>query len=166
MPDDDRGSTGDRLERLGIVLPKAPTPVASYLPAVRSGDLLFVSGQGPTVNGTPVITGKLGTDLNEDEGREAARLCAINLLAVTKATLGSLNEVARVVKLLAWVASADGFARQPYVVNGASDLLQEVFGERGLHARSAIGTNQLPFDIAVEIEMIVEVRREGQEGSR
>lgn len=166
MRDDDTGSAAGRLKRLGIELPKAPTPVASYVPAVRSGDLLFLSGQGPKVDGTPVFTGKVGTDLSEDEGREAARLCAINLLAVTHAELGSLDEVARIVKLLAWVASDAGFTRQPYVVNGASDLLVEVFGDRGVHARSAIGTNQLPFDIAVEIEMIVEVRSGPRDGPR
>lgn len=164
MRDDDAGTAAGRLKRLGIDLPSPPAPVASYVRAVRSGDLLFVSGQGPTVDGTPVITGKVGTDLDEEEGREAARLCAINLLSVTHAELGSLDEVARIVKLLAWVASDGGFSRQPYVVNGASDLLEEVFGDRGLHARSAVGTNQLPFDIAVEIEMVVEVRRGAREG--
>lgn len=156
-------SAESRLSELGVELPAAPSPVASYVPAVRSGNLLFVSGQGPTRDGRPVITGKLGGELDENQGREAARLCALNLLAVTRSQLGSLDAVTRVVKLLAWVASTSDFDRQPFVINAASDLLNEVFGERGRHARSAVGTNQLPFDIPVEIEMIVEVdgTREG-----
>ena len=151
-------SAEENLRRLGITLPEPPDPVASYVPAVRSGDLLFVSGQGPMRSGEQVYTGKLGAELGEEEGREAARLCALNLLAVTRAQLGSLDEVRRVVKLLAWVASAEGFTRQPFIVNGASDLLVEVLGEAGRHARSAIGTNELPFGIPVEIEMVVEAR--------
>lgn len=158
-------NTDERLARLGLELPKPPDPVASYLPAVRTGNLLFVSGQGPIRNGEPAITGKVGRELGEDQGREAARLCAINLLAVTKAELGSLDRVRRIVKLLAWVASEDGFDRQSAVVNGASDLIFEVFGDIGRHARSAIGTNQLPFDIAVEIEMVVEFAPRGATGT-
>lgn len=156
----------ERLKELGIVLPDPPTPVASYVPAVLAGDLLFVSGQGPTRDGTPIITGKVGADLDEVQGREAARLCAVNLLAVTRMELGSLERVERIVKLLAWVASADGFDRQPHVIDGASRLLMDVFGERGRHARSAIGTNVLPFDIAVEIEMVVQVRTAAQAAPR
>lgn len=146
-----------RLEELGLELPPPSNPVASYVPAVQTGNLLFVSGQGPTRDGKPVFTGKLGGALSEEEGREAARLCAINLLTVTRAELGSLDRVRRIVKLLVLVASENGFDRQPFVANGASDLLLEVFAEAGRHSRSAVGTNQLPFNIPVEIEMIAEV---------
>lgn len=152
----------DRLRRAGLELPTVPVPVASYVPAVRSGNLLFISGQGPVRNDRPVFTGKVGSDLTEEEGREAARLCALNLLAVANAELGSLDRISRIIKLLTWVACAPGFERHPYVANGASDLLQDVFGEAGRHARSAVGTNQLPFNIPVEIEMILEVRSEGE----
>jgi len=146
-----------RLEQLGLTLPPPPAPVASYVSAVRTGDLLFVSGQGPTRNGRPVYTGKLGGAISEEEGREAARLCAINLLAVARAELGSLDRIGRIVKLLVFVASENGFDRQPFIANGASDLLFDVFAEAGRHSRSAVGTNQLPFDIPVEIEMIADV---------
>lgn len=146
-----------KLEELGLALPPPSNPVASYVPAVQTGNLLFLSGQGPTSDGRPVYTGKLGGALSEEEGREAARLCAVNLLAVTRAELGSLDRVGRIVKLLVLVASENGFDRQPFVANGASDLLLDVFGEAGRHSRSAVGSNQLPFDIPVEIEMIAEV---------
>lgn len=155
--DGDAANPERRLRELGLTLPPPPDPVASYLPAVRTGELLFLSGQGPTRDGRPVYTGKVGGNLSEEEGREAARLCTLNLLAVTRAELGSLEPVRRIVKLLVLVASAGGFDRQPYVANGASELLVEIFGEAGRHARSAVGTNQLPFDIPVEIEMVVEV---------
>ena len=160
------GNIEKRLAELGITLPTPPAPIANYVPTALSGQLLFCSGQVSTAPGGKAMKGKLGADVSIEQGQEAARICAINLLAVTQAELGSLDEVARIVKLLAWVASDGGFARQPYVVNGASDLLGEVFGDRGVHARSAIGTNQLPFDIAVEIEMIVEVRKDSGERRR
>ncbi len=149
----------ERLEALGIRLPAPPEPVANFVVAVRHGDTLFLSGQGPTREGKPVYTGKLGDTVTVEEGYEAARLCALNLLGVVQAEIGLLDRVRRVVKLLAFVASASGFDQQPSVVNGASDLLVEVFGPRGRHARSAIGTSQLPFDIPVEIEMIVALER-------
>ena len=149
----------ERLEALGIHLPAPPEPVANFVRSVRDGDTLYLSGQGPTRDGSPVVSGKLGGTVSLEEGYEAAKLCAINLLGVIKAELGSLERVRRVVKLLAFVASEGGFDQQPQVVNGASDLLVEVFGERGRHARSAIGTSQLPFDIPVEIEMIVALER-------
>lgn len=146
-----------RLLELGLELPRLPDPVANFVSVVRSGNLLFLSGQGPTRDGVPVFTGKVGSDLSEEEAYQAARLCILNLLAVIKAEIGNLGEVKRIVKLLGFVASAPGFGRQPFVINGASDLLAEVFGERGRHARSALGTSELPFNIPVEIEMIVEV---------
>jgi enamine deaminase RidA (YjgF/YER057c/UK114 family) len=147
----------DALARLGIVLPSAPPPVANFAPTARSGDLVFVSGQGPVQDGEPVFRGKVGGELTEEAAYQAARLCAINSLAVLSEELGGLGRVRRIVKLLGFVASAATFTRQPYVINGASDLLAEVFAGSGGHARSAIGTNVLPFDIPVEIEVIAEV---------
>lgn len=146
-----------RLAELKLDLPTPPEPIANFVPVVRSGNLLFLSGQGPTRDGVPVFTGKVSSDLAEEEAYEAARLCVLNSLAVIKAEVGDLGAVKRIVKLLGFVASAPGFGRQPYVINGASDLLAEIFGERGRHARSALGTSELPFNIPVEIEMIVEV---------
>lgn len=147
-----------RLERLGIELPTPGAPMANYVQCVRDGNILYVSGHGPFKDGKPAFTGKVGRDLSVEEGYQAARLSAIGLLGVLKAYLGDLDRVDRVLKLLAFVSSADGFGDQPKVVNGASDLLVEVFGESGRHARSAIGTSQLPLDIPVEIEMIVRIR--------
>jgi enamine deaminase RidA (YjgF/YER057c/UK114 family) len=145
-----------RLESLGIVLPAAPRPAANYVTCIRSGNLVFVSGQGPIVGGEVVWRGKVGAELSEDQGYQAARLSILNSLAILQQELGSLDKVTRVMKLLAWVRSADGFQRQHLVVNGASDLLVEVFGERGRHARSAVAAHELPFGIAVEVELVVE----------
>lgn len=147
----------EALGRLGLVLPPAPPPVANFVPTVRSGALLFVSGQGPVRDGVPVVTGKVGGEVSEAQAYDAARLCALNSLAVLAEALGGLDRVTRVVKLLGFVASVPGFTRQPYVINGASDLLAEIFGADNGHARSAIGTNVLPFDIPVEIEIVAEV---------
>ncbi len=150
-------SPESRLAALGIELPAAPLPAANYLLATRSGRLVFLSGQGPIVDGKVVYSGKVGAELSEEEGYQAARLTILNSLAILKQTLGSLDKVTRVMKLLAWVRSADGFQRQHMVVNGASDLLVEVFGDAGRHARSAVAAHELPFGIAVEIELVVEV---------
>jgi enamine deaminase RidA (YjgF/YER057c/UK114 family) len=147
-----------RLEAAGIVLPAALSPAANYLPAVRTGNLLFLAGQGPLLAGRPEITGKVGAQVSQEEGYRAARMATINALAVLRAELGSLDHVVRIVKLLGFVNSAPGFTSQHLILNGASDLLVAVFGEAGRHARSAVGVNELPFDIAVEVEMIVEVR--------
>ena len=146
-----------RLKALGIELPPAQKAVANYVPAVRSGNLVFLAGQGPLVDGKAVIAGKVGAEVSEQEGYRAARLTILNSLALLRAEIGSLDKVKRIVKLTAWVNSAPGFTRQPFVVNGASDLLVEIFGEAGRHARTAVSANELPFNIAVEIEMIVEV---------
>lgn len=151
-------SVEDRLRDAGLELPAVPAPVANYVPAVRTGNLVFVSGQGPTVDGSPVWTGLVGDSVTEEGGYEAARLCALNCIAVLKRELGDLSKVARVVKLLGFVASAPDFDRQPFVMNGASDLLALAFDDVGRHARSAIGTNKLPFGIPVEVELVVEVR--------
>lgn len=145
------------LKRLGITLPAAPPPVANFVPTVQTGRLVFISGQGPIRNGEPTIRGKVGATVTEEEAYEAARLCALNSLAVLAEALGGLEKVTRIVKVLGFVASDPSFTRQPYVINGASDFLTEVFGEDAGHARSAIGTNVLPFDIPVEIEMIAEI---------
>ncbi len=145
------------LEKLGFHLP-TPRPVAAYVPAVRTGDLVFTAGQGPTVDGQVKFAGKLGRELTEEQGYQAARICVVNCLACVKSLIGDLDKVEQVVKLLGFVASVDGFTRQPWVMNGASELLIKLYGERGKHARSAIGTNQLPLDIPVEVEIVVRVR--------
>jgi len=152
----------ERLKELGLELPSAATPVANYIPAVRSGNLVFLSGHGP-LEKNRLITGKLGSDLTVEEGYQAARLVALGLLGSLKVLIGDLERVRRIVKLLGMVNCDPAFMEQPQVVNGASDLLVEVFGERGRHARSAVGMNALPLNIAVEIEMIVEVEDESGE---
>jgi len=146
-----------KLKELGISLPAPPKPVANYVTAVRTGNLFFVAGHGPYNDGKTIISGKLGKDLTVEEGYKTARNVALNCLASIKATLGDLNKVKRVVKLLGMVNCAEDFKDQPKVINGASDLLVEVFGEAGKHARSAVGMQSLPNGIPVEIEMILEV---------
>ena len=146
-----------RLTELGIDLPEVSAPVANYVNAVRSGNLLFLAGKGPKKSDGTYITGKVGIDLTEEEGREAARLTGINQLAVLKAELGDLNLVKRIVKVTGMVNSAPDFGNQPEVINGFSDLMVDVFGEKGKHARAAVGMASLPRNIAVEIDMIVEV---------
>jgi enamine deaminase RidA (YjgF/YER057c/UK114 family) len=146
-----------KLKDLGIVLPKASAPVANYVNAVRTGNLLFLAGKGPGLPDGTFITGKVGQDLTIEEGKEAARMVAINQLAVIKAELGDLNRVKRVVKVLGMVNCGPDFTQQPQVINGFSDLMVEVFGEKGKHARSAVGMNALPMNIAVEVELIVEI---------
>jgi len=145
-----------RLQELGLELPSPAAPVGNYVPAVRTGNLVFLSGHGP-IGKDRVIAGKLGKDLPVEEGYEAAKIVALGLLGSLKDLIGDLDKVRRVVKLLGMVNCDSVFMEQPRVINGASDLLVEVFGERGKHARSAVGMNALPFGIAVEIEMIVEV---------
>ena len=150
-----------RLKALKIELPPAPKPVASYIPAVRTGNLIFLAGQGPLLDGKPTMTGKVGKDLSEEDGYKAARATVLVSLAALRAEIGSLDRVTRVVKVVGFVNSAPGFTRQPWVLNGASDLLIEIFGEAGRHARSAVGVSELPFNIPVEIELIVEVAPPG-----
>jgi len=146
-----------RLKVLGIQLPPAPTPLASYIPAVRTGNLVYLAGQGPLVGGKPTVTGKVGAELTEEQGYKAARATILTSLAALRAEIGSLDRVRRIVKLVGWVNSAPGFTRQPWVINGASDLLVEIFRDAGRHARSAVGANELPLNIPVEIELIVEI---------
>jgi len=146
-----------RLKELQIELPQPPKPVATYIPAVRAGDLLFLSGVLPMQNGQLAFSGKLGRELTVEQGMEAAKLALLNALAIAKQELGSLDRVVRIVKVVGHVASAEGFTDQPQVLNGASDLLVAVFGEAGRHARVAIGAAELPRRAAVEIELILSV---------
>lgn len=145
------------LEELGIELPLPPKPAAVYVPAKRVGNLVYTSGQDCRINGVLLHEGKVGSDLTVEQGYEAARQTMINCLAVLKAEIGDLNRIKQVVKLLGFVNSAPGFVEQPYVMNGASELLEQLFGEKGSHARSALSSNELPFNTCVEIEMIVEI---------
>jgi enamine deaminase RidA (YjgF/YER057c/UK114 family) len=146
----------ERLQQLGITLPPAPQPVAVYVPAVRSGNLLFISGQLPLQDGSLVHTGKLGTDVDLEQGRLAARQATLNALAIAQEALGGLDAVRRVVRMVCHVASASGFTEQHLVANGASELLGEIFGEPGRHARLALGAAELPLNAPVEVELILE----------
>ena len=146
-----------KLKELGITLPQPPKPVANYVNAVRTGNLIFLAGKGPKRADGSEITGKLGSEISIEEGYEAARLTAINQLSVLKAELGDLNKVKRIVKVLGMVNSDPSFVEQPKLVNGFSDMMVAVFGDRGRHARAAVGMASLPRGQAVEIEMIVEV---------
>jgi enamine deaminase RidA (YjgF/YER057c/UK114 family) len=146
-----------RLTDLGVTLPVAAAPAANYLPFARSGNLLFTAGQLPLKNGKLQASGLLGRDVDTAAGREAAKFCAINILAQAKAALGDLEKIGRVVKITVFVASAPDFTEQHLVANGASDFLFAALGERGKHARSAVGTASLPLNAAVEIEAIIEV---------
>ena len=145
------------LIQLGIELPPVPSPIANFIRARQAGGLLFLSGHGPVRPDGSRVVGKVGSDLDVEEAKAAARLTGLNLLATAREHLGSLDRVQAVVKVLAMVNSAPGFDRQPQVVDGFSDLMVEVFGEQGRHARSAVGMAELPFGIPIEIEMILEV---------
>lgn len=147
-----------KLIELKIALPTAPKPVASYIPAVRAGDLLFLSGTGPFKDGTIAFAGKLGKDLTVEQGYEASKLSVLNALAIAKQELGSLDQIKRIVRMSGHVASAQGFTQQPQVLNGASDLLVQIFGEAGRHARLALGAAELPLNMCVELELIIQVR--------
>ena len=147
----------ERLAELGLTLPGVAKPVAAYVPAVRSGAYVYTSGQLPMVDGKLAATGKVGAEVDADRAKELAATCALNALAAVKAELGDLAQVRRVVKVVGFVASAPDFTGQPGVVNGASELLGKVFGDAGVHARSAVGVAVLPLDAPVEVEIIVEV---------
>jgi enamine deaminase RidA (YjgF/YER057c/UK114 family) len=147
----------ERLEQLGVDLPSPAAPVAAYVPTVRTGNLVYVSGQVPTVDGKPTHLGHLGDDVDLENGRAAARTCAINVIAALKAELGQLSQVRRIVKVTGFVASTPGFTDAPKVVNAASELFGEVFGDAGRHARAAVGVAALPLGVPVEVEAIVEV---------
>ncbi len=150
-------SYDERLVELGLTLPAPPKPVATYVPAVRVGDLLFLSGVLPSHDGQLVMTGKLGDTLSIEQGMEASKISVLNALAIVKSEVGSLDHIKRIVKMVGHIASAPGFTGQPEVLNGASDLLVAVFGDRGRHARVAVGAAELPRQAPVEIELIVQV---------
>ncbi|MFC4054439.1 RidA family protein [Actinomadura syzygii] len=147
----------ERLRELGIELPDVVPPVASYVPTARTGSLVYTSGQVPVVKGEVHVTGKVGAEVAADEAAGQARICALNAIAALKAEVGELSRVRRIVKVVGFVASAPDFSGQPQVVNGASDLLVEVFGDAGRHARSAVGVAALPLNVPVEVELIAEV---------
>jgi enamine deaminase RidA (YjgF/YER057c/UK114 family) len=147
----------EKLAELGLTVPEVVPPVAAYQPTSRSGNLVFTAGQLPMRDGAPIATGKLGAGVSEEQGYECARQCALNALAAIKAEVGELSAVKRVVKAVVFVASSPDFTGQPKVANGASELLGEVFGDAGKHARSAVGVAVLPLDVPVEVELVVEV---------
>jgi enamine deaminase RidA (YjgF/YER057c/UK114 family) len=147
----------DRLAELGLHLPEVPAPVAAYVPAVRTGNLVFVSGQLPFVDGRLLLTGKVGAEVTAEQAHGLAQRCGLNALAAAAAVAGGLDAIVRVVKVVGYVASTPDFTGQPGVVNGASELLGTVLGEAGVHARAAVGVTSLPMDAPVEVEIIVEV---------
>ena len=146
-----------RLAELGLTLPTDTPPLAAYVPAVRTGNLVFTSGQLPRVDGELTHVGKVGAEVTPEQAKDAAQACALNAIAALKGEIGDLEKVRRVVKVVGFVASAPDFSGQPGVINGASELLGKVFGDAGVHARSAVGVAALPMDVPVEVEMIVEV---------
>jgi len=150
-------SVEEKLKKVGIELPEAPTPLGSYIPVVRTGNLVFLSGVLPLRQGKLTRQGKVGENISLDEAKEDARTAAVNALSVLKAHIGSLDKIKRCIKITGYVASASDFIEQPKVLNAASDLLFEIFGEGGRHVRSAVGVNVLPLDSPVEIEFIFEV---------
>lgn len=147
-----------KLSELGIRLPQVPKPVAAYVPAVLVEKFIFTSGQIPFVDGELIYKGKVGGELSESQGYEAAKICVINCLSAIKELAGGLDNIERIVKVTGFVNSAPGFVGQPKVINGASELLGEIFGEAGRHARAAVGVSELPLDAAVEVEMIVKIK--------
>ena len=153
-------SPEDKLKELGIELPEAPDPLGSYIPVVRTGNLVFLSGMLPLIQGRLTRQGKVGRDINLDEAREDARVATVNALSVLKAHIGSLDKVKRCIKITGYVASDPDFLEQPKVLNAASDLIFEIFGERGKHVRTTVGVNVLPFNSPLEIEFIFEVQDE------
>ena len=147
----------ERLAELGLSVPEVPTPVAAYIPALRSGHHVFTSGQLPMRDGELMLTGKVGGEVSQEEAVECARQCGLNALAAVKAEVGDLSAIKRIVKVVAFVASTPDFTGQPFVANGVSELFGEVFGEAGRHARSAVGVPVLPLDAPVEVELVVEI---------
>lgn len=146
-----------RMAELGIELPQVVAPVASYVPAVQTGNLVYTAGQLPVVHGELIATGRVGSSVDEETAKECARACALNALAAVVSVIGDIDRIRRIVKVVGFVSSEPGYSGQPVVVNGASDVLGEIFGDAGAHARSAVGVSGLPKDAPVEIELIVEV---------
>lgn len=155
------GTIAERLKSLGLALPPAPKPQGSYVPAVRTGNLVYVAGQLPMRDGLLLFKGKVGKDLDVEKAQEAARICFLNALAALGSAGISPDQVTRVIRLGGFVQCVDGFSEQPKVLNGASDLCQAVFGDAGRHARAAVGVNALPLDAAVEVEALFEVGEVG-----
>lgn len=149
----------DKVRELGLSIPDAAKPVAVYVPAVRSGDYVYTSGQIPLVKGEVKYVGKLGRELNVEDGYEAAKICALNCLAAVRSVAGSLDNIERIIKVVGFVNSSETFTEQPKVVNGASELIGAIFGKAGEHARSAVGVGQLPLGVAVEVELIVKLNK-------
>jgi enamine deaminase RidA (YjgF/YER057c/UK114 family) len=149
----------DKVKELGLTVPDVAKPVAAYVPAVLCGDHVYTSGQIPLVKGEVKYKGKLGQELSIEDGYEAAKICALNCLAAVKSVAGSLDNIEKVIKVVGFVNSAENFTDQPKVVNGASELIGKVFGSAGEHARSAVGVSQLPLGVAVEVEMIVKLKK-------
>lgn len=152
------GQISARLNDLGITIPQVAKPVASYVPAMTTGNLLYTAGQLPFVDGALAKTGKVGAEVTASEAAELARICVLNALAAAQSVLGTLDSITRVVKVNGFVASSPDFIGQPQVLNGASELLAEIFGDKGLHARAAVGVAVLPLDAPVEVELILEFR--------
>lgn len=150
-------SVENKLQELGVRIPEPAKPVAAYVPYVRTGNLIYISGQDCRIDGKLKYEGKVGEDVSEEEAYDAAKIAAINMLAVLKSAIGDLNKVKQIVNLHGYVNSGPGFVRQPMVINGASEFLIEVFGDKGKHSRCALSSNELPFNTPVELEMIVEV---------
>ena len=150
-------SANARIQELGITLPEVVKPAGAYVPAVQSGNLVFTAGQIPLVEGKLIATGKVGKEISVEEAKSIARVCALNAVAAIKGVVGDLDRVKKVVKVVGFVASAPEFTQQPAVINGASELLEQIFGDSGIHARSAVGVAVLPLDAPVEVELVVEI---------
>ncbi|MBT8380417.1 MAG: RidA family protein [Ignavibacteria bacterium] len=148
----------EKLKELGLLVPPAPKPLAAYIPAMKVGNFVFTSGQVPIEDGKIIYSGKVGKDLSEQQACKAAELCLINCLSAVKSVISNLDNISKIVKLTVFVNSAEGFTNQPKVANGASGLLEKIFGENGKHVRSAVGVNELPLNSAVEIELIALVK--------
>jgi enamine deaminase RidA (YjgF/YER057c/UK114 family) len=147
-----------KIKEMGLTIPEVAKPVAAYVPAIRIGDYVYTSGQIPFVEGKLAYAGKLGSDIQPEQGYEAAKVCALNCLAAVKSVLGSLDKIEQIVKVVGFVNSAPGFIEQPKVINGASELVGSIFGKQGEHSRSAVGVAELPINAAVEVEMIIKVK--------
>lgn len=150
-------SANAKIRELGITLPEVAKPAGAYVPAVQSGNLVFTAGQIPLIEGKLVATGKVGKEISVEQAKDIARICALNAVAAIKGVVGDLDRVKKVVKVVGFVASTQDFTQQPQVINGASELLEQIFGENGIHARSAVGVAVLPLDAPVEVELIVEI---------
>jgi enamine deaminase RidA (YjgF/YER057c/UK114 family) len=148
----------EKIKELGYTLPEIANPLAAYIPAIRAGEFVYTSGQVPLVGGELKYAGKVGTDLTLEEGQKAAVICALNGLSAIKGVVGDLNKIEQIIKVTVFVSSANGFTDQPKVANGASELLGNIFGDAGIHTRSAVGVSELPINSAVEIEMIVKLK--------